>query len=590
MTVLQSLAQLHVRMLEVGEAPRPGFSFEKISFELVIDREGKPLGLSSLQEIVGNKTSARVMAVPQAVKRTAGIKPNLFWDKTSYVLGMTAIEDAEGKIHPGQGKRTLEEHNAFVTAHRELLSSTEDEGLQALFKFYGNWQPTQFSELGFPNDALDQNIVFRLVDDKGPDNGFRFLHERPAVLEYLQNSHEDGANGLCLVSGEEAPIARLHPPIKGVMGAQSSGAALVSFNGEPYESYGKKQGENAPVSEAASLAYGTALNILLAKGSRRSLRVGDTTVVFWAEAASQKAASFAELLIGQALNPPTEADETNKLQASLMNISQGRYADAPEFDENTKIFVLGLAPNAARLSIRFWQQSGLQTFAQNIARFWQDLSLEPSGFNGPPAAWALLYEIALQRKAENIPPLLGGEVMRAVLAGQPLPSTLLSAVMTRIRAEKDISGRRVAILKAVINRRTQEEISVSLDSETTNSAYRLGRLFALLERSQSAALPGLNATIKDRYFSAASATPARIFPLLLRNSNHHLANLKKAENKGLGHWLEKEIGQVWLGLDAELPRSLTLEDQGRFCAGYYHQRWTKNDAKQSIEEKEMIDV
>ncbi|MTI15919.1 type I-C CRISPR-associated protein Cas8c/Csd1 [Rhodobacteraceae bacterium RKSG542] len=587
MTILTHLTDLYERMQQTGEAPKRGFSSEKISYELVIDKDGTPLRLSSIQQLSGKKPAPRVMSVPMAVKRSSGIKPNLFWDKSAYVLGVTALENEEGEVVASQGKRTAQEHQAFVDAHLELLEGAKDEGLTALVKFLQGWHADRFTELVFPPEALDENIVFRLEGDVGADGAPRFLHDRPAVLPYL-SSDNDADAALCLVTGEQAPIARLHPSIKGVMGAQSSGAALVSFNGEPYESFGKEQGSNAPVSEYAAFAYGAALNALLAKGSHRSLRIGDATVVFWAKAATHQASSFAEMLLGQALSPPTEQDETNKLRASLMNIALGRDVEAREFDPSTKVFVLGLAPNAARVSVRFWYMSGLQEFAANIARFWGDLALEPSGFKGPPAAWALLYETALQRKAENIPPLLGGALMQAVLHGKPLPRTMLSAIMGRIRAEGDINGRRVAIMKAVINRRTREEIPVSLDRESSNSAYRLGRLFALLERAQSAALPGLNATIKDRYFGAASATPARVFPLLMRTANHHLSGLKKGEGSGLGYWLEREIGEVWLGLSADLPRTLTLEDQGRFCAGYYHQRWSKNDKVEQLEENEVV--
>ncbi len=591
MTILSALTQLYERIKETGEAPKPGFSAEKISFELLIDKKGKPLALSSLQNLSGKKPAPRIMSVPEAVKRSSGIKPNLFWDKTAYVLGVIATDtDTEtSSIVAGQGKRTLDEHAAFLSAHCKLLSGAKDEGLLALLAFLQNWQPAQFDALGFPVEALDENIVFRLDGDKGADGTFRFLHDRPAVLPLLQAT-EPEETALCLATGQEGPIARLHPSIKGVMGAQRLGAALVSFNREPYESLGKSQGQNAPVSEYVAFAYGAALNALLAKGSTRNMRVGDTTMVFWAQAKTSQIANVTEMLMGQALSPPSEQDESNKLRASVQCIAEGRYAQAPEFDPDTKVFMLGLAPNAARLSVRFWYQGSLGEFAEHIARFWQNLALEPSGFKGAPAAWALLYETALQRKAENIPPLLGGQLMRAVLAGKPLPRTLMAAVIARIRADGDVNGRRVAICKAVVNRTTQEEIPVSLDHESTNSAYRLGRLFALLEKAQSAALPRLNATIKDRYFAAASATPARVFPLLIRNVNHHLASLKKGVSGGMGHWLEKEIGEVWLGLEADLPRSLLLEDQGRFCAGYYHQRWTKTEKPATLSEKEVEDA
>ncbi len=227
-------------------------------------------------------------------------------------------------------------------------------------------------------------------------------------------------------------------------------------------------------------------------------------------------------MVFDGFNPPDDDAESNKLKAALEAVAKGRAAQAPELNPDTKVYFLGLAPNAARLSVRFWQSGTFGDFARHITRFWEDLALEPSPWKTTPAAWSLLYETALQHKAENIPPRLGGDLMRAVLTGAPYPRTLLSGVINRMRADGDINGRRAAICRAVINRNTnREEIPMSLDRDNPNPAYRLGRLFAVLERIQQAALPGLNATIKDRYFAAASATPARIFPQLTKNATHH---------------------------------------------------------------------
>ncbi len=585
MTILTALNQLYDRMLAEGKAPCPSFSTEKISFELVIAANGRPLYLNDLRSHSSKKTAPRLMDVPEAVERSSNIKPNFLWDKTAYVLGVTACENTEGQIAPGQGKRTAREHAAFAASHRERLEAAKDEGLQALLRFLDLWEPEFFAQNGFSIEALDQNIVFRLEGDNGADGAPRFLHERPAVLPFLEVV-KDESTALCLVTGMQAPIARLHRSVKGVMGAQSSGASLVSFNEPAYESYGKSQGANAPVSEQAAFAYGTALNCLLAKSSKHNLRVGDTTVVFWAEAATREVADFSEMLMGAAFSPPNEAAETIKLRADVQKVAEGRGGDDPEFDPDTKIYLLGLAPNAARLSVRFWHSGSFGGFARHVQRFWDDLSIEPAGWTGHPAAWSLLYETALhvdgKANADTIPPLLSGNVMRSVLTGQPLPRTLLSAVIARVRADGRVNGRRAAICKAVVNRVSmKEEISVSLDPENMNPAYRLGRLFAVLERAQEAALPNLNATIKDRYFAAASATPARIFPLLVRNANHHLSSVKKGEKVRFGHWLEKQLGMIWLGLEADMPRVLTLEDQGRFLAGYYHQRWTKSEKNEN---------
>lgn len=600
MTILTALSRLYDRMAENGEAPRPGYSTEKISFALVLDADGTPQGLSDKRSHAGKTPTPVPMSVP-AGGRTSGIKPNLMWDKTAYVFGVVAVEeegeDGEKRLVPGQGKRTAREHAAFVAEHAALLEGATDPGLVALRRFLDRWRPEMFTDLGFPAAALDQNIVFEFDDGTGPG----FIHDCPAA-QTLVTVPSDAQRGICLVTGEEAPIADKHEPkIKGVKDAQPTGALLVSFNDTAYESYAKSSGENAPVSQRAAFAYGTALNALLARDSNRHLRVGDSTVVFWAEADNADNAQTVEFCMSGAFNPPADDDaELGRLRAAINDVASGRPA-APELDPATRVYMLGLAPNAARLSVRFWHPGTFGDFARHVARFWEDLRIEPAPWKGPPAAWSLLYETAIRvggkPKADTIPPLLGGQLMRAVLTGQPLPRTLLSAVIARIRADGDIGGRRAAICKAVINshlrpkrdqaapRRltTKEEIPVSLDPDNTNPAYRLGRLFAVLELAQKKALPKLNATIKDQYFAAASATPARVFPLLVKNATHHLALLKKGENGGLGHWLEKELGTIWLGLEADMPRSLPLEDQGRFIAGYYHQRWTKADKNEVVE-------
>ncbi len=300
--------------------------------------------------------------------------------------------------------------------------------------------------------------------------------------------------------------------------------------------------------------------------------------MFWAEVPERDDADTIPAMLMGALNPPDEADEANRLAALLEDVAKGRAPDQPEFAPDTRVFILGLAPNAARLAIRFWRPGTLGDFARNVLRFWEDLAQQPPAWKGPPAAWSLLYETAAQRKAENIPPRLGGDLMQAVLTGAPYPRTLLSAAIACIRADHDINARRTALIAAVLRRNHKEKVPMSLDRNNADPAYRLGRLFAVLESIQQAALPGLNATIKDRYFAAASATPGRVFPLLVKTATHHLSNLRKGDKGGLAHHFEAEMGEIWSGLAADLPRSLNLEDQGRFIAGYYHQRWARKDA------------
>jgi len=601
MTILTALSRLYDRMAENGEAPRPGYSNRNISFALVLDADGRPLRLADKRSQAGKKPAPVPMSVPAPPmdRRGQKIVPGLLWDPTPYSLGVS--KDSQGKLSLATDNAEVK-FTAFRDKHLELLAGVQDPALKALRLFLATWQPAAIETLpGYSTDILKTNIVFEFHDDGGQG----FIHDRPKVHSLIEPP-SDTSTGTCLVTGESGPIARLHPMFEGISDKQ---AALVSFNlgskkdsSSPSSSFGKSQGENAPVSQRAAFAYGTALNALLARDSRRHLRIGDSTVVFWAEAEDAEAAEVTELCMSGAFNPPADDDaELHRLRTAIADVAAGRPA-APKLDPATQVYILGLAPNSARLAVRFWYPGAFGDFARHVAWFWEDLRIEPAPWKGPPAAWSLLYETAIRvdgkPKADTIPPLLGGQLMRAVLTGQPLPHTLLSAVIARIRADGDVSGRRAAICKAVINSHlrpahgqaanlratSKEEIPVSLDPDNTNPAYRLGRLFAVLERAQSASLPGLNATIKDRYFAAASATPARVFPLLVKNATHHLALLKKGENGGLGHWLEKELGTIWLGLEVDLPRSLPLEDQGRFIAGYYHQRWTKADKNEVAED------
>lgn len=585
--ILQALNDYYQRLLtqDVGIA-LPGYSQEGISYALVLSAEGQLVDVVDLREQGGKKSFARKMPVPASFKRP-GItpKPFTFWDKTSYVLG---VADAKlSKEDKASGKSPVEvragEHAAFKAHHQKLLAEVTDPCLQALLKFLAQWTPEQFQPPLFNAEMLDSNLVFRL------DGQLQYLHDTPAaqaIWSRLQ-AGADSKEGMCLVTGQRQPLARLHPAIKGVNGAQSSGASIVSFNLESFSSYGKSQGDNAPVSEQAAFAYTTVLNHLLRRddSNHQRLQIGDASVVFWAEATSDAQAEAAETLLWEMLDPPADdASETERLRQALDAVASGRALRElnPELEDDTRLYVLGLAPNASRLSIRFWETGSLHSFARRLAEHFQDLALQPQPWKTAPALWRLLLASAPSRdgksKSEDVPPQLAGELTRAILTGSRYPRSLLNQIIMRLRADGDISGVRVALCKAVLARDLRlgvkginEEIPMSLDKEASNPGYRLGRLFAVLESAQRGALgKHVNATIRDRYYGAASATPATVFPMLLRNTQNHLAKLRK-EKGGLAVTLEKEISEIIDGLPPQFPRSLRLEDQGRFAIGYYHQ-------------------
>ncbi|MBB2164272.1 type I-C CRISPR-associated protein Cas8c/Csd1 [Gluconacetobacter sp. 1b LMG 1731] len=574
MTILQALEGYYHRLAERGAVASPGWSSEKFGWCIEIGADGGLVDVIDLHDTRGRKPKAVLYQVPAAVKRTVGIAPNFLWDKTAYVLGRTA----------GAGKRTAEEHARFVAFHRLRLTGQTDEGLLALLRFLERWRPEHFDdETRFRPEMLDANVMFRLAGER------LFIHQRPAARALVEKGEADGGGetAFCLITGEQAPIARLHPSIKGVEGAQTAGAALVSFNLDAFTSLGKEQGANAPTSEVAAFRYGAALNHLLARDGPNRVRrpIGDATVVFWADASDAEgshaeAADAAESWFAGVNDPPTDAEEEVKIGRDMDAIAQGRpLADLrPDILPGTRFFVLGLSPNAARLSVRFWLTGAFSEFAGNLAAHYQDLHIEPRPFHwgGAPSVFRLLVRTtALLQDAKNIPPQLAGEVMRAVLTGGRYPQSLLAAVMIRLRAGDDpLSGWHVAVIRAVLRRdhrkdRKKEDVPVSLAPDEPNRAYQLGRLFAVLEAAQRMALGKVNATIRDRYFGAASATPATVFPLLLRGVQNHLARLRK---DGKGDWVERDIADILDRLPPDLPRSLPLIEQGRFVVGYYHQR------------------
>ncbi len=593
MTILQALDRYYGRMAARGEAEAPGFSREKISFAVVLSAEGDPVDVVDLREQSGKRMVPSLREVPAGVKRTAGIAPNRLWDKTSYVLGRTA----------GEGRRTAEEHAAFRAMHREWLAGQADAGLLALARFLDRWSPERFDAAPFRPEMLDTNLVFRLDGDSFE------IHWRDAAQALLAAGGGSAVSDdeFCLVTGLTAPAARLHPSVKGVQGAQSSGAALVSFNLDAFTSYGKEQGANAPTSEAATFRYGSALNRMLDRRSPNRLRrtVGDATVAFWADASEtvpEGAAEAAESIFaswfdpepaqtGPEANLDKDEQEAAKLRDQLDKVAAGRPEEAdPALRPGTRFHVLGLAPNAARLSVRYWLDDDFSAFAARLGDHAADMRIEPPphrwGARAPSVSRLLVRTTALQEKFDNIPSALAGEMMRSVLAGTRYPRTLLAAALMRLRAGDDAgTGWHAAVIRGVLERdrrlgdrdagrshdgeRKTPEVPVSLTKDDESEAYQLGRLFAALETAQRLALGRVNATIRDRYFGAASATPAGVFPLLLRGAQNHVGKLRRERKDG---WIEREIGEIVERLPPALPRSLKLEQQGRFAIGYYHQR------------------
>ena len=593
---LAALAARYDRMAARGDAPVPGFAPAQIAFVLVLDRDGTLIAVHDVRTGKGMKKRPKVVEAPEMPKRTSSIRAGLLWDKTSYVLGVTRLDSEVDEARQARTmERTAKEHEAFKARQAEILANSDDEGARALLAFLKHWNVEAYAGLDYAEEMLDQNVAFELDGDRG-----LLLHDRPALRALVagQAADNDAQIGQCLITGVTGPIARLHPSIKGVPGAQSSGASLVSFNASAFTSYGKEQGDNASTSQLAAFGYGTALNDLLsatyghdAKGRpryRNRVQIGDATTVFWTEAQGDEAFEADAMLSMLFSGPPahSEADEESGLTAKVRDLMTKLEAGRPLRDvaaqlEGLRVYVLGLSPNAARLSVRFWHVGSLGELAGHFQRHWQDLRLEPSR-EKTPALWRLLLRLAAQDEAKNIPPNLAGEVARAIITGGRYPRALLALTLMRIRADpgdRKIDGLRAALLKAVIVRdfrknnpdEYKEDMLVSLDPTELNPGYRLGRLFAIMEGAQAQAIQGVGASIRDRFYGSASATPAHVFPLLLRGVQDHLSKIRKSK-PGLAVKYEKALAEVADGLASALPATLDMEGQGRFAIGYYHQR------------------
>ncbi|NOS76094.1 MAG: type I-C CRISPR-associated protein Cas8c/Csd1 [Methyloglobulus sp.] len=584
--ILSSLAQYYQRLADTPDAvtglarvPAYGFSEERISYILVLKRNGELVDVqSNLSD--DKKPKGRYIKVPWSVKRSGQFtekafkegKNNAFflWDKTAYCLGVESDSKNDLKISP----LTFE---AFKKLHLNLLAGTEDEGLLAISRFLENWSPDKFKPPYFKNEMLDANFAFKLDGDR------EYIHDRREALKFWLKNIEpktDANKAVCLDTGKHEPYMNLHPSIKGVYGGQSSGGSIVSFNADAYTSYGKSQGENAPISEMAAFAYTTALNYLLRRENNQCISIGDTSTVFWAVARDGQTEQQAESLFAFMLNMPADdGQQTAQIKPILDKIAKGRPLNefAPNLDPETRFFVLGLAPNAARLSIRYWLDTTFGQLASNIREHFQDLSLNPLPWREPPSVWRLLIQTAVQGKSENIPAQLAGELMRAIITGQSYPRMLLAQLIQRIRSDGDINGIRVAMIKAIIQRDfrkglIQEEVPMSLNVNSTHTAYRLGRLFAVIERIQEAALGrDLNSTVTDKYYGTASTVPFSVFPRLLASSQNHLTKLRK-DKPGYAVNLKKDLAEIIAGIENSFPRHLSVEEQGRFTIGYYHQK------------------
>ena len=578
--ILQALHRYYIRKQD--EMPPEGFDQKEIPFLIVLDLEGNFVDLQDTRTLFGKKMLARKFVVPRENERSgknAWQITNVLWDHYGYVLGWPKSDTEKDR------NTALKQHGVFVEQVETLRKAfPDDEEILAVLSFltggryddvYAHPSWKDCAKIPGCNLSFQMSGLNRLICEN--KNVQSFISGASCEEEQEEGNESPDIAGICLITGEHSSLARLHPrtPIAG----SKSNAKIVSFQKNMgFDSYGKQQSFNAPVCKSASFSYATALRHMLTKDSRQKLMVGDATTVFWAEKKHDIEDVFADIF-----GEPAKDNPVQDYKALVAMFRAPQIGAKAELDPGTRFYVLGLAPNAARIAVRFWYEGTVAQVSDNIYKHFEDCSI----VHGPNqmevlSLFRLLVSTATQGKSENIQPNLTGDFMRSILSGTPYPKTLLSAAVRRIRAEREITYPRAALVKAVLARESRyykqntKEVGMALETSNDNIGYRMGRLFATLEKIQEEASPGINATIRDRFYGAASSTPVAVFSHLMKLKNHHLSKL---ENRGRAINFERLIGEIMDDIN-DFPSHLSLADQGRFAVGYYHQRqdfFTKKD-------------
>lgn len=578
--ILQALYDYYYRKAnsdgESGIAPL-GMEWKEIPFVIVIDHKGNFVRLEERSEGSGKDKRIERFLVPQAKSRSgknSWIVAFDFWDHYGYVLGVPKAsilkKGTEDDIAKAEDDGAKQNGTFKEVVAQHCATRPENEAFRAVDAFYANESNKDLIR----NDSLWETLIKK----DGTNMSFRLVTEKYLIAEHpdlrtppSEVVSDETSLGVCLITGEKAPIRILHTGLS--LPGGKAGAKLVGFQtNSGYDSYYKEQGRNAPISEQAESAYSTALKTLLDKDSANKYRLGDTQFLFWAQKQCHFEGVFAKFFT------PAPKDAPDRNIQAIRQFMQSMEKGVLSEEEQTPFYLLGLSPNAARIVVRSWQAGTVRDFADKIRQHFLDLEMIRNDKNEREyfSLFNLLTQVSFQYKLDNLPPNMVGDVMQAVIKGTPYPVTLQLHCINRVKTDRSISYIRAAILKACLNRKnrftnysTNKDITMALDKENIHPAYLCGRLFATLEKIQEEANPGINATIKDRYYAAASATPSVIFPRLMSLKNHHLPKLPQGRIVNM----EKLLGAILQNISADgFPKHLSLDDQSRFFIGYYHQR------------------
>ena len=584
--ILQALTRYYEDLLAQGKIDAPGWAPAKISFALYLDETGGLTQVVPMSEevAIGRKTVMQpcLISLPVGAEKTSNshLMSNFLWEDSGHFLGI----DQKGNAQRGKV--------AFSSAsklHHTILDGVDSPIARAILSFFDTWKP----ECAVTHPALVSqiedittggNLLFR-VEGRYPQEDTAI---QKAWQQYWERAGEKAVWMQCLVTGKyHQEIARTHHKIKGSpkYGFQTMGNSLVSFNNDSELSYGHEQSYNAPVGKYAAFAYTAALNHLLAD-KENVQTIGDTTVICWAEGAEDIYQTFGVAALFGGGKAGLSDDD---LRAALKRLANGLPCDDLGIDPNRPFYILGLAPNAARLSVRFFLRDSFGALMKNVNDHYERMEIVRPAYEKFTylPLWALLRETVNLNSRDKVPsPSMAGATARAIFSGGRYPASLLEATMLRIRAERHITWGRAAIIKAYYLKNSHEDcpkevLTVSLNEASTDTAYTLGRLFSVYEAVQQTANPGINATIKDKYFNSAAAMPASIFPVL---NNLYQKHLRKLEG-GQRVYYDKQVMALKGILGESYPARMTLAQQGAFDLGYYHQtqkRFTKKEEENKV--------
>lgn len=564
-----------------GKIARPGWCTRNVGFVAEISPNGELLNIVSSDEKRGWER-----LVPEQVKRASGVAANFLCDTPTYMMGI----DTKGKP-----ERALKCFEAARALHHQVLDGVDSAQTRALLAYFDRWDPETAASNPHVIRAGEAFLGGGQLTFSVVQSGITYeVQNDPAVQSAWDNRATEGASDeanppmRCLVTGKTAPVARLHPVIKGVYGAQSMGASLVGFNARSFESYGheEEQGRNAPVSEQAARAYGAALNYLLASPNHHT-RIGDTTVVYWAGRNDEKNSELFSFTLCGAMSDGGQEGAQNELNALVKAISQGKPLPA-DIDVDAPFYVLGIAPNAARLVVRFFLRDSLEAFLKNIAAHYERIAIAHAPYEPEFLfPWQLLKEVENpSSKNQAAASVLNAGLMRSILQNTRYPEALYTNALLRTRSTQDNTDRgthkntrgRAAIIKAYLIKNcgySEEEVTVNLNDKRNEDAYKLGRAFAIMEQIQQRANGYV--TIVNRYQNAACATPGVVFPTLLKLSTAHLAKIQRRE-PGLAFYLEGELNALLKDVET-FPSRLDTKSQGDFFLGRYHQNAKRFESK-----------